>query len=287
MPAWWSRAGDPMLARLVEHALASDARLRQDAQALAAEQARSHEWQYRVVQWVAHALHETPKPTDTLLLRLHESRLRKAERVARAYVRVRRLQSMLALRQRFQDQFHDDADLAGWRHEAGLVSGVDTGLAATLVGVNANALDATRARLAEATAALARRGGLSATRLGSMLDDGARMPRFALPAPPTPCQDATSRPQPGLADVERDAERTARDARAAYQLGTADFATLYVAETAVLHAREARVVEQARQDLAAVDAWSDDALRRLRGQAPRPAAVAPPAPGAARGACHD
>ncbi len=271
--SWWDKAGDPLLARLIDDGLAADARLRREAQALAAQQARTRQWQYRVVQWVARTLHEAPQPTDALALRLQESRLRKAARIARAYVDVRSLQSRLALRQAFQDQFHDDADLARWRHEAGLVSGVDNGLAATLVGVNASALGTTRTRLAEATAALARRTGLASARLELMLDDGARVPRLAWPAAPAPCHAAVVDPA-GLAGVERDAERTARDARAAYQLGTGDFATLYVAQTAVVHAREASVAEATRQARAAVDAWTDHALRLLHGEAQRGAASA-------------
>ncbi len=281
--SWWDTAGDPVLARLIDHGLASDARLRREAQALAAQQARTRQWQYRVVQWVARTLHEARQPTDALALRLQESRLHKAARIARAYVDVRSLQSKLALRQAFQDQFHDDADLARWRHEAGLVSGVDNGLAATLVGVNASALGTTRTRLAEATAALARRTGLASAGLELMLDDGARVPRLAWPAAPAPAPcHGTAGVQPGLAGVERDAERTAADARAAYQLGTGDFATLYVAQTAVVHAREASVTQAARQARAAVDAWTDHALRVLRG-APRRAAAG--AAGAQRGAC--
>ncbi|CQR37801.1 Putative Integral outer membrane protein TolC, efflux pump component (fragment) [Thiomonas arsenitoxydans] len=65
-----------------------------------------------------------------------------------------------------------------------------------------------------------------------------------------------------LPELERDAERTADDARAAYRLGTGDFATLYVAQTAQLAVREARIDTRARLARAAIDLWTDVGLRR-------------------------
>lgn len=281
--AWWDRAGDPVLAVLVDQGLASDPRLRREAQRVAQAEARSRQWQWRVVQWVARVLHQAPEAPDALAARWSDARLRKAARIARAYVEVRRLQALLALRQDFQDHFRDDADYARWRREAGLVSGVDSGLAGTLQGLNSDALASTRTRLEAAVGALARLDGVARGDLELRLHDGAQMPRIAGPGPaacaPTgtgqaALKAATERDN-ALGELERNAARTVEDARAAYHLGTGDFATLYVAETAALSAREARIDALARSDLAAIALWTDDGL------AGRTAA------GAASRDCHD
>lgn len=281
--SWWDRAGDPVLAVLVDQGLAADVRLQLEAQRLAQAEARSRQWQWRVVQWVAHALHQTPEAPDALAARWADARLRKAARIARAYVEVRRLQSLLTLRQDFQDHFRDDADYARWRREAGLVSGVDSGLAGTLQGLNSSALDATRTRLEAALGALARQTGVARRELELRLHDGSTMPRLAGPGR-SPCEPAhtgraalkaAAEGDETLAKIERDAGRTVDDARAAYHLGTGDFATLYVAETAALSAREAHVDALARRDLAAIALWTDGAP--LTG----------PAAGATPQDCHD
>ncbi|MDE2253039.1 MAG: type I secretion system protein TolC [Betaproteobacteria bacterium] len=300
--AWWAGAGDPLLARLIDNGLAADPLLGREARALAELQARPRHWRFRVASWIDRILQQTPEAPEfpeVQAVRLADARQRKAARIARAYVEVRRLQASLALRQVFQYQFHDDADFARWRHEAGLVSAVDGGLAASLVGVNAGALADIRARLAAAEATLARRAALAPSQLALWLDDGAQVPRLdADGAAAAACDDARAAgPRAALTEareregalpkLERDAERTADDARAAYRLGTGDFATLYVAQTAVLAVREARIAAQARRARAAINLWTDAGLRRnqagLREPARSPAGDVPMAARDGRG----
>lgn len=293
---WWNSAGDPVLARLVHDGLAADPRLRREALWLATTQEQSHQWRWRLARWIARELHQTPEAPDTLALRLADARQRQAARIARSYVEVRRLQASLALRQAFQDHFHDDADYARWRHEAGLVSAVDGGLAASLVGTNARALASTRDRLAAAQGALARLTGTTPARLDLMLDDGARVPKLdvagAAQAAGAACGDAHPASPPAdrtsFDQIERDADRTVRDARAAYHLGTGNFATLYVAETAALATREARVKARAQRARTAIALWTQAGLRRNHGGQP-PASAAPAQAGPAVNIehCHD
>ncbi len=281
--AWWAGAGDPLLARLIDNGLAADQLLGREARALAELQARPRHWRFRVARWIDRILQQTPESPEVQAVRLADARQRKAARIARAYVEVRCLQASVALRQVFQDQFHDDADFARWRHEAGLVSAVDGGLAASLVGVNAGALADIRARLAAAEATLARRAAFAPSQLALWLDNGAQVPLLdADGAAAAACDDARAAgPRAALTEareregalpkLERDAERTADDARAAYRLGTGDFATLYVAQTAVLAVREARIAAQARRARAAINLWTDAGLCRSQARLREPA----------------
>ncbi|MDD4885775.1 MAG: type I secretion system protein TolC, partial [Thiomonas sp.] len=146
---------------------------------------------------------------------------------------------------------------------------------------------------------LARRTAVAPWQLGLWVADGAQVPWLdADGAAAAACDDAQAASQrDALADVrareaalpklERDAERTADDARAAYHLGTGDFATLYVAQTAVLAVREARIATRARRARTAIDLWTDAGLRRnqarLREPARHPAGESPMAAGDCRG----
>ncbi len=265
---WWGRAGDPVLARLVDSALAHDDRLDRQAAALSAAQARAARWSWRFREWVGSLLGYHAQDLRARGMALAEARRRKAEAVALAYLRLRRLQALLALRQQFQDQFRDNADIARWRREAGLASAVDGGLAAAMLGVNASALDTQRERLSVAVAELARRCGMAAHGLGDLLDDGAGVPRLAMPPAgdlPRDQASTTLRMQDlgrvtareaALHELERDALRNAADARAAYRLGTGDFAAVYAAESSALAAREAAVTVRADAAEDVVRLWS-------------------------------
>jgi outer membrane protein TolC len=296
---WWTEVDDPLLARLIDNGLAADPLLRREASALADLRTRSQHWRFRLARWIGRMLQQMPNSHEVQAVRLADARQRKAARIARAYVEVRRLQANLALRQAFQDRFDNDADFARWRYEAGLVSAVDGGLAASLIGTNASALADTRARLAAVEATLARRAAVASWKLGLWVNDGAQIPWLdADGAAAAACDDAQAAGlRAALADVrareaalpklERDAERTTDDARAAYRLGTGDFATLYVAQTAVLAVREARVAARARRARTAIDLWTDAGLRRnqarLREPARRPAGESSMAAGDCRG----
>ncbi len=257
---WWRAAGDPLLARLIDDGLGSDPRLRRKAAALARAETRARTWRYRVDAWFGTLVGVRPENLDDAALRLARARQRKAAAVALDYVTVRRLQAELNLRRAFQKQFGDDSRIAHWRREAGLVSAVDGGLAASLIGVNDDALGATAADLAAARAALARSTGVAGADLDRLLGD-------AGPIPDLPIGAGAAAPQSqrtaALRSVERDAERTATDARDAYRLGTGDFATVYVAESAVLHVRQAAIAARAARAETAIRLQTDASLAAL------------------------
>lgn len=293
---WWNGAGDTLLARLVDDGLAADARLRDEAAALAGSEFQALHWKYRVRDWLGSLLGYPARDPAARALRLADARQRKAAAIALDYVSVRRLQSVLALRQRFQDQFRDNADIARWRREAGLVTTVDGGLAAAMVGVNAGALDATRERLAAARAALAREAGVAGELLDEAMDDGAQVPELTMAAVPERARgdarvqrdraalaDAESR-QRALRDVERNAELTVVDARAAYRLGTANFATLYAAEAAALAAREAGIDARADRADAVIRLGTDAGL--VLNRAARQGVAGRSSAAATRGGCN-
>jgi len=284
---WWTAAGDPLLARLIDDGLAADPLLRRQARDLDNNlQPRPQNWRVRLARWIEGGLHRPPVDPELQAMRLAEARQRKAARIARAYVEVRRLQAILDLRQAFQDRFHDDADYARWRREAGLVSAVDGGLAQSLLGTHASALADTQARLVAAEATLARRAAVAPAQLGSWLDGGAQVPRLDADGAAAACDDAQAASvraaltaarerEADLAKTESDAERTADDARAAYRLGTGDFATVYVAQTAVLAVRQAHIDAQASLAQAAIDLWTDAGLRSIRARLCTTAGSAP------------
>ncbi|WP_196803492.1 type I secretion system protein TolC [Thiomonas sp. FB-6] len=295
---WWNEAGDPVLARLVDSALTHDPRLRRQAAELEAARARSAQWSYRLHAWLGGLLGYPVQDPRLRASRLAEARQRKAQAVALDYLKLRRLQAVLALGQQFQDQFRDNADIARWRREAGLASAVDGGLAGAMLGVNSSALDAERERLSAAVATLAQACGMSGQDLESVVDDGAGVPRLL--APPTdslPHGDARAASrlaalqrvaarEEALRGVERDALRNAADARAAYQLGTGGFAAVYAAEASALAAREARVLLRAEAARATVHLWALrqrelDAVPGVASGVPDPA----PAAGATAGEC--
>ena len=266
--AWWVRAGDPVLARLIDTSLAGNARLNRQAAALAAAQARSARWSWRLREWLGSLLGYPAQDLRAVALRLAQARRRKAEAVALAYLKLRRQQRLLTLGQQFQDQFRDNADIARWRREAGLASAVDGGLAAAMLGVHASSLDTQRERVSMAVADLARSCGMPAEALGDLLNDGVGVPRLAPPPADSLARDRAATAlrlaalgrvaarEAALRAVEHAALRNAEDARAAYRLGTGDFAAVYAAESSALAAREAMVGLHADAADATVRLWT-------------------------------
>ncbi len=280
--AWWNTAGDALLSRLVAGGLSANPSLQRRAQALALARARALRLRHGWRQWLAQTLGWPAPRLRARALRLERARQHEAEAIALDYVQVRRLRALLALRLRLQRQFRDDARVAVWRREAGLVSAVDGGLGATMVGLNAAAIDSTRARLATATAGLALRGGMPPQRLRRALAGVTWMPRWrAQAACGAPGCDAAGAARQlaavaaararaaTLRQLERHAEDTVADARTAYRLGSWGFATLYVAETSVLAVRAERVDARAEVAGASIRLWTDEALARLAARATR------------------
>ena len=294
-PAWWNDVGDPALTHLIDDALRSDRCLRARAQALDAARQRARQWPQRLRQWVAAALGARTLPPDVDATGLALARQRKAVTIAHAYVRLQHLRQLVAMRAQLRTTIAAEARIAGWRFDAGRVSGVDVGLAASLQQLNAAALDAARTELAAARAALARRSGWSQAQLDAVAGSDAAWPMLAQRAERAPLSRearaarartvlrAAAARAAALVEVERGAMRTVDDARLAYGVGSGDFAALYVAETAALQAREARLAAQAAGAQAAIRMWGDAARSGLQDRCLR--AVA----GAARAGdgCHD
>ena len=261
---WWRHCGDPALARLVDGGLRTDPRLQREATALDEAESRARQWRLRLVDaWRAALAGGEPVNLDASARHLARARQRKAEAIALTYVELQQLQAVRGLRDAMQAQFRDDAKIAAWRRQAGLVSAVDAGLGTTLIGVNADALQASDARLAALRATLARQTGVSESDLAQLPDEmlpiaapevaaggtAATADRSALAA--AAAREST------LLGVTRAAERNASDARAAYQLGSGDFATVYATEAALLDVREAALAARAAHARAAIRLWTD------------------------------
>jgi outer membrane protein TolC len=261
---WWRSCGDSRLARLVDDGLRVDPRLRREAAALNTAESRARHWRLRLVDaWRAALAGREPENLDAAARHLARTRLRKAEAIALTYVELRQLQAVRNLRDTLQAQFHDDARIAAWRREAGLASAVDAGLGTALIGVNADALRATDARLAAVRATLARSAGVAEAELAPAPGDAPPIsaPQVdsgnAAPAADRAALAAAATRETALLGVARDAERTAADARAAYQLGSGDFATVYASEAALLDVREAALAARAASARAAIRLWTD------------------------------
>ena len=167
---WWVTAGDPVLARLVTQGLAVSAPLACEAAALTGKRCARHpgiasgEAGYAYVDHRAHV----------------------AATIAKTYVDVRKWQALLALRTGVVGQNRDNAEIARFRYEAGLVSTIDGGLAGAVSALNDGAQDRTRARLDAGLVALATLTGISSEELKAQL--GRRTPapvRLILQLAPT------------------------------------------------------------------------------------------------------
>jgi outer membrane protein TolC len=185
---WWKAAGDPLLANLIERGLAAD-------NDLACRAARLHEQEEtdaaasRRLSGKVRALvgkDEAPERDAARMAWAYayaQARADRAAEVALAYVQVRRLQQILGLRTQRLDQFRDNAVIAEFRRQAGLVTAIDGGLGNSMAGVVDADVAATRARYDAARAALSALTGMSDTDLLTALGEKADIPVFAVDGP--------------------------------------------------------------------------------------------------------
>lgn len=171
-------------------------------------------------------------------------RLQKAEAVAQAYLRLRSWQERLAARHAMLAPWADNAEIAHFRREAGLVPALDEDMAGVMVGLNGADEEAARARLERALDDLARLTGQDAASLRTRLDKTSAMP-------------IGNGPSPEANALLAKAEAALANARIAYRGGAADFATLYVAEANALAAREAQIMAAHAAALATIRQWSE------------------------------
>lgn len=174
---WWRTAGDPVLASLIDQGLAANADLICDAISLRAREQQALAASRRLGSRIERLFDTGAKSADEAAsmartYRHADRRARLAADIAAAYIEVRRLQETYALRSKLLEQFKDNSEVAGFRREAGLVSGLDAGLAGSLVSVTASDLDALRGQIETAERELARLAGMEPQALKSALGEG-------------------------------------------------------------------------------------------------------------------
>lgn len=183
-PLWWQTVGDPALATLIDGGLAANPEIVCDAVSLQAKELQAEAAANRLGGRIQRLFDTGAKSADEAAsqaraYRHADRRARVAADIAAAYLEVRRLQETYALRAKLLDQFKDDAEIAGFRREAGLVTGVDSGLAGSLVSVTASDLDASRDQIEAAMRELARLTGMELAAVRTALGDEGRVPDIA------------------------------------------------------------------------------------------------------------
>lgn len=288
---WWHQAGDPVLAGLIEQGMAANPELtcriavlheqdREDA-------ASAKTWGATLKRLFAKdAIAREQAERDTRVRRLADRRVQLAQRIALAYIEVRRLQQIHALRAGVLGQYSDNADIAEFRRQAGLVPAVDSALARSQDETARAELGYTDGRLNDAIAALAQLVGEEPGALVSRVGETGALPAALDDAG---AMTADAEREKNLATALDAARRTAKDARTAYREGAGDFATLYVAEVAVLSLEQAQVDVRAERAAGTIRQWSaqsDDWARSdIERPVPPPATSAPPAKDSHAGDC--
>lgn len=183
-PLWWQTAGDPALARFIERGLAANPDLLCNAISLQTRQREADASARRLGKRIGRIFDAGPRKADEAAsiaraYRYADRRARLAADIAAAYVEVRRLQEVLALRTELLDQFKDNAEIADFRRQAGLVPGVDSGLAGSLVSVSASDLDALKGEIDAAARELARLTGTEPDAVKASLGEKGRVPDIA------------------------------------------------------------------------------------------------------------
>ncbi|MFC0206327.1 outer membrane factor lipoprotein domain-containing protein [Novosphingobium soli] len=267
--AWWRDAGDPLLTALIEDGLAASPEVSCRVAALRRYDLETARDARRIVSRLGRLLGDkdgqtNPAAREERVERIATRRLVLARQIAFAYVEVRRLQQDVARREALRGQYQDNAEVAQFRREAGLVSAIDGSLARSQDETARGELGFAQGRLDAAMAELARLVGAAPDALAARLGSPG-----TLPDPPLdPLETAT--PGDGgratlaeavlrearLTQALGEARRTARDARIAYREGAGSFAMLYVAEAAALAVELALVDARAGRVTAALNLWS-------------------------------
>ncbi|WP_231634614.1 MULTISPECIES: TolC family protein [Novosphingobium] len=183
-PLWWQTAGDPVLADLVERGLKANPSLVCDSLSLQARELQADAAARKLGSRIQRLFNASAKNADEAAsqaraYRYADRRAHVAADIAVAYFEVRRLQEVFDLRAKMLAQFNDNAEIAGFRREAGLAPGLDTGLAGSLVSVTQSDLDASRERLEAAKRELARLTGMELEGLATALGDEGQVPDIA------------------------------------------------------------------------------------------------------------
>lgn len=282
-PEWWSKASDPYLVTLVKEGLDSSKEIGCRLSGLRQLDFQAARENKRIVPKLGRLLGADQTSLNAARVQARENRAQRiatrrtrlVRDIAFAYVEVRRLQQEVALRNGMRDQYRDNAEVARFRREAGLVSAIDGALARSQDEAAQAELDFAQGRLNDAMSGLANLVGLRPETLAARIGT-------AVPITPPPIEALpTSSPEDPrhaviVEDVLREARltqaleaarRTVRDARGAYRQGAGDFSTLYVAEAAVtsvslalINARASRVKASFELLSAQDDSWAYQGL---------------------------
>lgn len=182
---WWRRAGDPVLATVIERGLVANADLICNAISLQAGQREADAAARRLGKRIERIFDTGTSKADqaaslSRAYRYADRRARTAADIAAAYLEVRRLEEVYALRTELLGQFENNAEIADFRRQAGLVTGLDSGLAGSLVSVSASDLDSLRNQIDAAVRELARLTGTEPDAVKSSLGDKGRVPDIAV-----------------------------------------------------------------------------------------------------------
>jgi outer membrane protein TolC len=158
---WWSGVSDPVLTRLIEQGFSDREALTCRALALKAADARI----LSVAPPVRGGLFARRARRASPGFAYDEVRSRLALAIGSAYLDARLARDRLALREAALAALRDNREIAGFRREAGLVSGLDLGLSGLIVALDDSSIETARADLARAIARLATVSGLDAAQL--------------------------------------------------------------------------------------------------------------------------
>lgn len=199
---WWRGAGDAVLNQLIERGLATDKPLACEAQSLHRDSGKARSRDKQLDRRIVRLFGAAGAQADSAELQARgydyaDHRAALAARIATTYLDVRRLQEIAQLRRKMQAQFKDNAEIARFRREAGLVDGLDVGLAGSLVAINGSSLDADRQAFEEKARELADLTGMDEATLLASLGEEGKVPDLAIAAAMPPAGKAA--PQPDIA----------------------------------------------------------------------------------------
>jgi outer membrane protein TolC len=248
---WWARAGEPVLARLVREGLAHDTALACDAISLAEADKRDAARAKRLSMRRLFAARRAAGEAVTAPVHYAHAALanRRAGAIAEAYIAARLAQARLVMRREAVAPWQDNAEIARFRREAGLVSAIDGSLAGVMVDLDADAVTAAETAFAQAAARLATATGLGDDTIAAALAEPPTLPAsLALPDAPAP------RPVGVLARRQEQAAALARQAT------TEDAARAALASATAMSAQD---IDSATRAVEAARALADTATRTL------------------------
>lgn len=268
-PAWWTQLGNPMLAALIRQGLDASQEISCQIASLRSFDEEAARDARRIGARIGRFLGDRstaadPAAREERVERVALRRARLARQIAAAYVDVRRLQQDVAIRNALRNQFRDNAEVAQFRREAGLVPALDGALARSQDEVAQGELGFAQGRLEDAVGELARLVGERPEALVARL--GPAAPLADPPVDPLAIAQADDPRRAKLADqilrearlgqARAESRRTVRDARSAYRGGAGSFATLYVAEAAANAVELALLDARAGRIGATLDLWA-------------------------------